>query len=226
MTISLSGSFKRASAALFLLHLGTVGCGAESGDDAPGNDDGAVGDGDLGDGDAGDSDIGDSDAPQGAGGTLDFEVGETAPGAQVVLNEFMPSNAMIIADMAGGAGDWIELFNLSSEAVDLGGYFISDKVDEPQRYLLPPGLVIEPASTLLLWADNDVEEGADHLPFKLAKDGEAVVLTDPTGQVVDSIDYLDATTDSSFARVPDGTGAWAFCTTPTPAAPNDPSCGP
>jgi hypothetical protein len=157
---------------------------------------------------------------------IDFEVGETEPGAAVVINEFMPSNATIAFDEAGGAGDFIELYNVSTMPVDLGGYFISDKLDDPQRHQLPAGLIIEPASTLLLWADDDEEDGPNHLPFNLAKAGEAIVLSDPTGLVIDSIDYVDATTDSSFARFPDGTGAWAFCTAPTPAAPNDPACAP
>lgn len=207
---------------IILSGIAPLACSAESGEEEP------TGDGDtiVGDGDAGDGDVGDGDAPQGTGGIIDFEVGETIDEAIVVINEFMPSNAVVATDMAGGAGDWIEIYNLSSEPVDLGGYFISDKLDEPQRHVLPAGLVIQPASTLLLWADDDEEEGPDHLPFKLAKAGEAIVLSDPTGLVVDSIDYVDATTDSSFARVPDGTGSWAFCTAPTPDAPNDASCVP
>ncbi len=209
---------------------GPVGCASSSGDESPGDGDSVTGDGDTiaGDGDTvpGDGDGGDGDTPQGTGGVIDFEVGETLEGAVVVINEFMPSNAVVITDTAGGAGDWIELYNLSSQPVDLGGYYISDKLVDPQRHALPAGLIIQPSSTLLLWADDDEEEGPDHLPFNLSKAGEAVVLSDPAGVVLDSIDYVDATTDSSFARVPDGTGPWAFCTAPTPGAANDPSCAP
>lgn len=218
---------KRASfAALTLLSMGCSSGGG--GEDAESSDpDPMVGDGDAPAGSGGSPPAsGDGDAEMGTGGSLDFEVGETAPGASLVLNEFMPSNGSIAMDTMGGAGDFIELFNVSDQAVDLGGYFISDKLDEPRRHPLPAGLVIEPGAFLLLWADNDLEEGPDHLSFKLAKEGEAVVLSAPSGEVIDSIDYVDATTDSSFARVPDGTGPWAFCTAPTPGAENDRSCAP
>lgn len=147
-------------------------------------------------------------------------------GTQIVINEFVPSNANGAADETGAKGDWIELFNLTDSAVDLAGYFISDKLDNPTKQELGGGLVIEAGGTLVLWADSDVEQGPNHLSFNLSKEGEAIVLTSPLGDVLDSIDYVNATTDSSFARVPDGVGAFGFCNFPTPDAPNDPACGP
>ncbi len=144
--------------------------------------------------------------------------------ARIVINEFMPSNATIIRDEAGGSGDWIELYNLSDSSIDLVGYFISDKPDNPTKFELGAGLVIEAGGTLLLWADSDVEQGPNHLSFNLSKAGEAIVFTSPTGDLLDSIDYENATTDSSFARSPDGIGAFGFCHSPTPDAPNDSAC--
>lgn len=214
--------------ALLTLCVASVGCSddgsepraPETSEKLPDDGDAPVGTGGMPD------ENGDGDAPPAAGGTLDFELGETAQGALVVINEFMPSQATVITDPMGKASDFIELFNVSDAPVDLGGYFISDKLDEPLKYRLPAGLVIEAHAPLLLWADSALEEGPEHLPFKLAKEGEAIVLCNPTGDVIDSIDYVNATTDSSFARVPDGSGPWAFCTTPTPGAENDPSCAP
>jgi hypothetical protein len=154
------------------------------------------------------------------------ESGNQSLGAQIVINEFMPSNATIIQDEAGGSGDWIELYNLTEASIDLAGYFISDKLDNPTKMELGSGLNIEAGGTLLLWADSDPEQGPAHLSFNLAKDGEAIVLTSPMGDMLDSIDYANATTDSSFARVPDGVGAFGFCQSPTPNAPNDTACAP
>ncbi len=145
---------------------------------------------------------------------------------QVVINEFVASNATGAVDEGGGTGDWIELYNLSDELIELDGFFVSDDADIPTKGLLSGGLVIEPRGTLLLWADSDIEQGPHHLPFNLKKDGESILLTSNMGDLLDSIDYENATTDSSFARVPDGTGDFAICATPTPDAGNDPACEP
>lgn len=165
-----------------------------------------------------------SELPHGDGGDSGDGDGDKA-GATLVINEFMPSNRTVIFDEGGGSGDWIELFNLTNEAIDLQGYFISDKLDNLTKAELPAGLVIEAGGTLLLWADGDIEQGPAHLPFNLSKDGEAIVVVSPLGEVLDSIEYQFATTDSSFARVPDGTGPFAFCPYPTPLEPNSSACG-
>lgn len=156
----------------------------------------------------------------GAGGD-----GSGAPAAEasVVINELMPSNATVIVDEAGGAGDWIELYNRSSSAVDLTGYFISDDDAEPSKAVLQ-GVSIPAGGTLLLWADRDIDQGPLHLPFALDRDGEVVLLSTPAGELLDRIEYVAASTDASFARYPDGAGGFAYCAVPTPNAPNDPSC--
>jgi len=147
---------------------------------------------------------------------------------QVVINEFMASNATGVTDEGGGTADWIELYNLSDEDIDLGGFFVSDDESIPTKAMLPydQGLIIEAGSTLLLWADSDTDQGSKHLPFNLKKDGESIVLTSPMGDLLDSIDYQNATTDASFARYPDGTGPFSLCHSPTPDAPNDSACKP
>lgn len=158
--------------------------------------------------------------------TNSHEVSDDDDVPLIVINEFVASNVTGVVDEGGGTGDWIELYNLSEEDVDLGGFFVSDDEDIPTKALLPAGLVIESRGTILLWADSDTEQGPHHLPFNLKKDGETILLTSKMGDVLDLIDYQNATTDASFARVPDGVGGFFLCSTPTPDASNDPSCGP
>ena len=52
-------------------------------------------------------------------------------GAAVVINELMADNANIFADPAGDYDDWLELHNLTDNAVLLTGMYLSDKEDEP-----------------------------------------------------------------------------------------------
>ena len=138
---------------------------------------------------------------------------------QVVINELMASNELTQADATGEFDDWIELYNNDDIEVDLGGYFLSDKADDPMKWMLPFGALIPEGGYLIIWADEDQEQDGLHANFKLAKGGEAVYFSDPTGTVLDSIVFGEQETDMGLARNPNGTGAFVI-QEPTFAADN------
>lgn len=143
---------------------------------------------------------------------------------QVVINEFMASNASTVSDESGAFPDWIELHNLGGTDVSMDGWYISDDPTLPDREPLDGSLTVPAGGYLLLWADGDVDQGLDHLSFRLAAAGEAVVLArtvDGAVQAVDTVTYGEQQTDVSTARSPDGTGDWAETTSPTPGAANE-----
>jgi hypothetical protein len=89
----------------------------------------------------------------------------------VVINEFMSSNSRTLADPAGDFGDWIELFNAGSEAVDLAGWGISDQPSQPFRWVFP-SVVIQPGGKLIVWADGkDRVDGELTETFTLVPEG-------------------------------------------------------
>ena len=47
--------------------------------------------------------------------------------AQVIINEVSSSNKNILQDNNGEYSDWIELYNISTDTVNLDGYAISDR---------------------------------------------------------------------------------------------------
>jgi len=59
--------------------------------------------------------------------------------AQVVINEYSASNLNSFVDRFGKTEDWIELYNTSSEVVDLSGYHLSDKESKPGKWEIPGG---------------------------------------------------------------------------------------
>jgi len=141
----------------------------------------------------------------------------------VFVNEFMPSNASTIVGPDGSYCDWIELFNTTGTAVDLGGFGISDNRTRPLKYRFPAGTRIEPYSCLLIFCTGrETPEGAESIevPFKLSSYKESVVFSSPSGRILDSVDYSRAQRDVSWARFPDGTGEFSLCTQPTPGYPN------
>lgn len=140
------------------------------------------------------------------------------PAGPVVLSELQADNASTVTDPAGEHDDWIELLNRSVEAAPLGGLFLSDDPEDPFAFALPD-IVLGPGERHLIWADGDVEQGPDHAPFGLSKDGERVILSTASA-TIDRTDFGPQAADRSWARVPDATGAFGDCARPSPGAPN------
>ena len=108
--------------------------------------------------------------------------------AQIVINEFLASNTGSIIDPDfNESADWIELYNAGSTLVNIGGYFISDNFDTPQKWQIPAGTEIAPNGFLLIWADG-LNTGL-HTNFKISADGEELAVYTAAGVLVDSISF-------------------------------------
>lgn len=148
---------------------------------------------------------------------------EGAKAGKLVINELQPSNQDVTVDEYGEADDWIEIFNPGDAAVDMQGFRVADSSGTSQVIAGP--LVVQPGGFVLLWADDSPSQGIAHLGFKLgAKKGDTVILSDANGQALDSVTFGPANGQSSYARHPDGTGAFAWCAAPTPGVSNGTAC--
>jgi len=145
--------------------------------------------------------------------------------AQVVLNEFSAANYSTTNDNFGDNSDWIELYNTGSSTVDLGGYYLSDRIDNPTKWTFPAGTSINANGFLRVWASgkNVVANNNVHTSFKLTqtKASEQIAFSDPSGTLLDSHEFVPNQTNHSTARKLDGTGDWAISTNPTPNNSND-----
>ena len=126
--------------------------------------------------------------------------------SDVVINEIMASNDACQFDQDGEFDDWIELFNVSNNSVDLSGYYLSDDATNPMKWEIPQGAIINGGGYLIVWADEDGSQDGLHANFKLSKNGEAVYLVTPTGDIADQIVFGPQETDKGYAREPNGTG--------------------
>ena len=139
------------------------------------------------------------------------------------INEFMADNDTFIEDPdeAGAYEDWIELYNPGTEPVDLSGMYMTDDLTDPVQWQFPAGMTIDAGGYLVVWADNDTDQGDAHASFKLSADGETIALYNTDGAtLIDSIEFGVQTTDVSYGRYPDGTESWGSMATPTPGAAN------
>jgi len=138
-------------------------------------------------------------------------------GPTVIINEFMADNATTVASPSGEYGDWIELYNLTDQSIDLTGWTITDDLEEPDFFTFA-GVSIDPMGFELLWADDAA--GPGHVAFKLSKDGEEIGLYDPDGNAHTRLVYEAQATDWSAARIPDGSPTWEIVDNATPGHSN------
>jgi len=138
---------------------------------------------------------------------------------QLTLNEIAASNITITEDPDfGDDGDWIEIYNAGQEAVDLYHYYLTDKLDNPEKWQFQEHVNIAPKGFLLVWADG--RNTGVHTGFSLSKDGEQLGLFSPSGTLLDSISFGPQMADVSFGRSSDGAGSWSYFTEPTPGLSN------
>lgn len=138
--------------------------------------------------------------------------------SQVVINEVMASNATSTNGVVSN-DDWIELYNTSTNAINLEGYSLSDDQDNPFLWQFPLGSVIAAHSYMLVYAD-DLNQGL-HTNFKLSKEGEKLWLASKQGTLLDSFEFPCQLTNVSYGRKRNEASVMGYFTLPTPGAVND-----
>jgi hypothetical protein len=124
--------------------------------------------------------------------------------------------------------DWIEFYNTGKEDVDLAGYYLTDDSTNLKKFAFTTDAVVKAGGTLVVWAagSSNTGRGALHAGFKLsATKDNLVTLSDPNGSTVDTVAFgASLAQNASYARLPDGTGDFAWCTMATPNAVNGKAC--
>ncbi|MGB4959762.1 MAG: CotH kinase family protein [Saprospiraceae bacterium] len=128
----------------------------------------------------------------------------------VVINEFMASNNGVVKDEAGQSDDWIELYNLTDRDINMAGYYITDNPDNLSKFKFPENTIIKSNGYLVLWADEEQEQGPLHTNFKLSTSGEVIFLLDNNLTMIDSITFGPQIAGKSSARKPNGTGSFVI----------------
>ncbi|MGB7343217.1 MAG: lamin tail domain-containing protein [Pirellulaceae bacterium] len=159
----------------------------------------------------------------GATSTDTATVSVTVDTPVVFINELMADNDATIEDPdeAGAFEDWIELYNPGTTAVDLSGFYLTDDAADPTQWQFPSGSTIDAGGYLIIWADDEIDQGNTHASFKLSAGGESVLLYNVDGTtLVDSVTFGEQTTDVSYGRFPDGTATFVVLSAATPGAAN------
>jgi len=144
----------------------------------------------------------------------------------LLINEFLASNTSTNEDENGEFDDWVELYNGTDAAIDIAGMYITDDPTDSVFWQIPYSAAsittISAGGFLLLWCDEQPEQGPNHVDIKLSKDGESIILIDSDGiTVIDSLVYYEMVTGVSMGRIMDGGETWGSFSIPTPGFSNE-----
>lgn len=136
------------------------------------------------------------------------------PSRIVLINEFMP-------DPPGSdqEGEWIELYNPSSESINLEGWFLTDSAEDhilqiTENNTNTGSTIIPSEGFLVVYRNNDND-------FSLNNNGDTVKLFDSESRLVDSYSYdIYPGENRSIGRCPDGSNSWQVFEEATPGCEN------
>ena len=144
---------------------------------------------------------------------LPVRINEVSIDNSIYVNEYYKKN------------DWIELYNTTSEPIDIAGMYISDNQKKPTKYQIPANdeinTIIDPYGYLIIWADKLTPLSQLHASFKLDADQSgAVILTSADQSWSDKLYYDVHLGTESVGLYPDGGSDVYLMTTPTIAKAN------
>ncbi|MDQ1129345.1 lamin tail domain-containing protein [Microbacterium sp. SORGH_AS_0888] len=146
------------------------------------------------------------------------DVVTTVSSTRGAANACVPVRINEIESDGDAGGDWIELLNIGSAPVDLGGYVVKDD-DDTHAITLASGTTLAAGARLVVVTNDTSAWGSAAFGLGAA---DSVRLFTPKGALVDS-DSWTAHAATTYARCPDGTGAFATSASSTRGTAND--CG-
>jgi len=126
---------------------------------------------------------------------------------EVLINEFVAANGTV------QTSEWVELYNTTTESLDISSMYIDDIVDggsTPQ--IIPASTTIDAGGYYVMTLSSYLNNTGDDVRF-LGEDGTTVY---------DTHTYSSATTDMSWCRKPDGSSWSVIECSPTLGSTNNP----
>lgn len=126
----------------------------------------------------------------------------------IVINEVVP---------AGAGSGFVEFYNPTASAIDIGGWYLSDDPGDLSKFQIPGSLTIPTAGLASVgFTESSLTPASPTVVYLTQADGTTVANAINTAMPLDG---------RSLGRKPAGSGAWFLFTSPTRDAPNSSSGG-
>ncbi|MCR4920652.1 MAG: lamin tail domain-containing protein [Bacteroidaceae bacterium] len=137
------------------------------------------------------------------------------------INEIMVANVEEVIDPTWNYGSWIEVYNSSTKEQNLQGMWLSDESANLKKVHIKYDTPVPPRGFATLWLGHHSPYWPKQLDMKLDCDGGRVYLSDENGVIQQVVQYPEAISRCSYARVHDGAAQWAYTGQPSPGATNN-----
>ena len=140
----------------------------------------------------------------------------------VFINEIMASASAGTSTDANASCDWVELYNSTSQPVNLSGWGLSDNSSAPRKWQFPEGTVIPAGSYIGIYLSglNTQKGGYYHTNFCLSStEGEILVLSGPDGTIYDRAVLGAQYSNQSYGRI-NGKDGFYYLSGATPGTAN------
>lgn len=135
----------------------------------------------------------------------------------VFISEVMSSSTGVETPYGKSSYDWIELYNAAAVPVSLDGWWLSDNPNHPRKCQLS-SVTIPAGGYLVVFASGLTASPSGrsdimHVPMRLSALGDTVLLSDPSGNLVDKLVVPQLETDVSYGRDFDHGGLFYYTET-------------
>lgn len=153
--------------------------------------------------------------------TLEYSMVTTLEGVRI--NEFLINNKYSRIDEDGDRPAWAELYNASTQTINLAYYAISDNKNNPAKWRFPD-IEIEPGEYLVVFLsgkDRSTSRNDLHTSFVLSKNDTELMLTNLRNMEYEMIALPDTLLENvSYGRSAQNIENWVYFAQPTPGQEN------
>ena len=137
------------------------------------------------------------------------------------ITEVMTGNKTVHGPGVRNCYDYIEIYNMSGQAVNLAGYGLSDNIKKPRKWQFP-NITLENNAYAVIYCDTTQTSSPGEYTFtnfNLKKSGETVCLSTPQGVILDKVVVPQLYDDISYGRTLGQAGLFYYGD-PTPGEAN------
>jgi hypothetical protein len=142
-------------------------------------------------------------------------------GQTVKINEVMNWNTYTISDYDGKYNPWVELYNPGPGSINLNGYYLADHSYYLTKWKFPSITIPAGGYTIIFLSGKEYIGSEIHSEISLISSWEGLYLSDPSGNLVDHLDWTSMGLNVSYGRSPDGASSFAYFEQSTPWGPNN-----
>lgn len=122
----------------------------------------------------------------------------------LIISEAVVANETGVVDDYGRRLPWIEVFNTSQGTVNYAGCFITDDLDNLQKYMIPKGdnsTKLGPRQVTIFYFSGDSAEGTRYVGFTVAPGSTVYLVSNDGHTLIDSITIpADLPADMAVAK--------------------------